>query len=304
MGCRARLVVLGDRTLAAAARARIEDLEQRWSRFLPRSELNRLNARSGHPTVVSDETRLLVEVALEGWSLSGGAFDPTLLGDVIRAGYERTFDDFDDFDEQAPAVVSPYRSGCGEIVLDGNTVTLPPSVGLDSGGIGKGLAADLVVAELLAAGAAGACVSLGGDLAVAGEGPGPGGAWTIDIEHAWSRRPLARIGLRSGAVATSSTLARAWVRSGEPRHHVIDPRSHAPCDSGLNHASVVSGTAWRAEVLATAVLVNGGRHPFDILGGTGAEGLAVSQEGEVCHSEGFGRFLGDASRATGRLRPV
>ena len=59
---------------------------------------------------------------------------------------------------------------------------LPAGSGFDPGGIGKGLAADIVSAELLAAGARGACVNLGGDLRVTGEAPG-GGTWTVAVEH-------------------------------------------------------------------------------------------------------------------------
>ena len=58
-------------------------------------------------------------------------------------------------------------------------MTLPPGVGFDPGGIGKGLAADLVVDLLLDGGAAGACVDLGGDGRMAGEPPT--GGWRVGI---------------------------------------------------------------------------------------------------------------------------
>src|SRR6185503_2885871 len=99
-----------------------------------------------------------------------------------------------------------------EIMIGG--VRLPAGCGFDPGGIGKGLAADKVVADLIGAGAVGACVNLGGDLRVAGDAPN-GDAWTIAVEDPWSCDALADIGVRYGAVATSSIARRRWSVGGE-----------------------------------------------------------------------------------------
>src|SRR4029077_21278987 len=107
----------------------------------------------------------------------------------------------------------------------------------------------LVVDELLAAGAGGACVNLGGDVRVAGASP-RGGACTCATEHEWSTCPLVRAGLVDGAVATSTTLRRAWHVDGEPRHHLIDPATGRPSATDLTAATVIAGEAWQAEVLA------------------------------------------------------
>src|SRR5512142_1269671 len=83
MGSDAHVVVVGGRTgLVDDVRRRIVDLEQRWSRFLPASEVSVLNACAGEAVEVSPETRLLVERAIEAWRLTGGAFDPTVLGSL------------------------------------------------------------------------------------------------------------------------------------------------------------------------------------------------------------------------------
>ena len=65
------------------------DLEQRWTRFDPSSELMQLNAAAGRFLAVSPETVLLVQRGLEGWRQTNGLFDPTVLGALIRAGYDR-----------------------------------------------------------------------------------------------------------------------------------------------------------------------------------------------------------------------
>src|SRR5260370_21488006 len=178
MGSDACLVVVGGpRDLIARARARIEALEALWSRFVPTSEVSRLNAAAGTGALlVAPETFELVARGVEGWRMTSGRFDPTVLGDVLRAGYTGTFDRLPSPDPSA--LGCRLGRGCAGIELDAAlcAVRLPAGVGFDPGGIGKGLAADLVVDELLASGASGACVHLGGDTRVAGTPPAASGA--------------------------------------------------------------------------------------------------------------------------------
>src|SRR3954471_11235084 len=182
MGSDAHVVVVGGPArLVDQAQRRVDDLERRWSRFLPDSEVSVLNRRAGEPVRVSPETVDLVEKAVDAWRLTGGMFDPTVLGAVLRAGYVRSFDALG---ASAVAGRSPLGLGVTEIVVDGDPVCLPFCTGFDPGGVGKGLAADLVADEVMAAGADGVCVNLGGDVRVAGAGP-TGSAWTVAIEHPW-----------------------------------------------------------------------------------------------------------------------
>jgi thiamine biosynthesis lipoprotein len=286
MGSDAHVIVVGDADLIATARRRIEQLESRWSRFRPDSEVCELTRRAGAAVDVSADTRLLVQRSIDAWWMSGGAFDPTVLGAVIRAGYDRSFDAMP---PETPAGASVLLIGCTDIEIEGTTVRLPARTGFDPGGIGKGLAADLVVSELLAAGADGACVNLGGDLRVAGEGPA-GDGWTCAIEHQWSAGPLVHVGVADGGVATSTTLRRSWLVDGETRHHLIDPLTGLSSTTDLTAATVIAGEAWQAEVLAKAVLLRGSLHPFDLIEGSGAVALIVDDLGRVRASDGFAAF--------------
>jgi thiamine biosynthesis lipoprotein len=288
MGSDAHVVVVGGRAgLVHDVRRRIVDLERRWSRFLPDSEVSTLNARAGAAVEVSAETRLLIARAIEAWRLTGGAFDPTVLGSLERAGYSRSF-------ELGPLPLETRRRalvGCTDITVDATAVRLPAGTGFDAGGIGKGLAADLVVEETLAGGAAGICVNLGGDVRVAGEPPA-GTTWTIAIEHPWARTPLVRLGLGGGAVATSTTLRRRWDLGGQRYHHLIDPATGVPAATDLTSATVVTGEAWAAEVLAKAVLLRGRDRAFDVVDGD-AEALIVAIDGAILVTPGLRGFLGD-----------
>jgi thiamine biosynthesis lipoprotein len=288
MGSEAHVIVVGDPALVDHARRRIEDLEQRWSRFLPDSEISRLNAARGRPVPVSVDTFVLVRRAVEAWRATGGRFDPTVLGDVIRAGYDRTF--------QAVVVrpgdgVSPLRRNCGGIELDpaASTVTLPADAGFDPGGIGKGLAADFVVEELLDAGADGACVNLGGDLRA--EGAGPDGRGDVAVVLPGYERPVAVVALAAGAVATSTTAKRAWTVDGEARHHLVDPATGEPLRRPAVAVTALAREASFAEVATKAALLAEPGTELSALTALGCDGLLLDAAGGLDRTAGLGRFL-------------
>jgi FAD:protein FMN transferase len=238
------------------AQHRIEELERMWSRFIPDSEISLANGSAGEPVPVSSETLLLVRRAIDGWRATGGLFDPTVLRALTAAGYDRTF-------ERVPARAVPvaYEAGpapgCDELDVDETwgTITIPHGVGFDPGGIGKGLAADIVTEELLEDGrATGVCVNIGGDLRAAGRGP-DGGPWVVAIEDPYDGTAIGRIALDDGAIATSSRVRRAWRNGDRDSHHLIDPATGLPVDSSVLSATVVAGRGWWAEVLSKAAFL-------------------------------------------------
>ena len=294
MGSDVHVVVVGGSvdTLDRAVE-RIEQLESRWSRFRADSEVTMLNNNAGRAVAVSSDTRLLVDRSIEAWRLTGGSFDPTLLDDLRRAGYDRSFESLG-AESNRPAVSPRDRSidapGCTDIRVDAATVTIPIGIGFDAGGIGKGLAADLVATELIAEGVGGVCINIGGDLRVIGESPS-GEGWTLAIEHPLSTAPIALVGLAEGAIATSSVLRRTWKLDGKTRHHLIDPATGEPSESDLALASVIAGEGWKAEVLAKAALLRGRAKAFDLIDAATA-GLVVDHSGLIDASDGLSRFLG------------
>jgi len=266
-----------------ATRERVLDLEQRWSRFIPSSEVSALNSSQGVPVLVSDETLELVQKAIEAQQLTGGRFDATVLGDVIRAGYDRSFEDVG---SGSGGFSDLFR---GPITVVGPTVLLNPGTGIDPGGIGKGLAADIAAREAIRAGAAGVSVNLGGDVRVVGAAAYPDG-WSIAIEHPELTEPLVTVGLVSGAVATSTRLLRRWTHQGVDRHHLIDPFTGLSADTDLTFVSVLASETWLAEVYAKACLLAGSTSWLEILSGTGLQALALCEDGTVLFTPGFADF--------------
>ena len=234
------------------ARSRLQQLERRWSRFLPGSDISRLNTSPGAIMIVSSDTIDLLATMKHAWRLTGGRYDPTMLSAINAAGYSKSRDGSGRTSTRAGS--RSRGSTIADVAIDPatSTVVVPAGIGLDPGGIGKGLAADLVVTELLARGTSGALVSVGGDLAAAGTPPTAEG-WYVAIEDPFdAARGLMTIALDVGGVATSSTLSRTWMQDGSRRHHVIDPVTETCASTDLAAVTVIARAGWEAEVHATA----------------------------------------------------
>ena len=219
-----------------------------------------------------------------------------MLAALEAAGYDRDFDavprtGVDDGAVEAEVAAAP---GCAGVELDRlvSAVRLPRGVTLDLGGIGKGFAADEVSEELLAAavaGVRGVLVNLGGDLRARGDAPTPYG-WVIDVDDPLGTDRTGLLALADGAIATSTKLRRAWARGDRTLHHLIDPRTGAPVESGLASVTVVAGEAWRAEVLAKAAFVAGRDDGRALIERAGATGLLVTDDGDVVELTGLTAF--------------
>ncbi len=254
-----------------AAFDRILDRERRWTRFSDDSELSALNRSDGMPCVVAPDTAELLAAAIDGWRQTGGRFDPTVHDAVVAAGYDRTFAD-------GPGQGGPTRPapGLDDVQVDTSTgvVTLPAGVHLDLGGIGKGFAADRATAELVAAGASQAAVSIGGDVRAVGA---PDTGWPIRADL--GDEPIAW--LADGGFCLSTTAKRRWRLDGTERHHLIDPATGHPSAGGVRDAAVAAADATTAEIQATAAIIAGWPAALDDLRTLGLDGFLVLDSGEI-----------------------
>jgi len=284
MGCESHLVAVGARRgETSRARRFLEHLELRWSRFLPDSDISKLNHARGSVVSVHADTIRLLEAARSGFEMTGGRFDPTVLSSVESLGYTSTLDD--GMPTRWVARATSAR-GMRAVHIDRRLgrARLDSGVGLDPGGIGKGLAADLAVESMMARGAAGALASIGGDLAVAGDSP-QGGDWSVSVEDPSDpRRDIAVLRLPVGGIATSSALHGRWRTPAGPAPHVIDPRTGATVGSEVGSVTVVASDAMTAEVAATAALVSGSVDGMQFLERLGVHGLMVDRSGADSHT--------------------
>jgi len=249
MGTDVRVVGLPP-ALAAEAFTALRHAEQVFSRFLPDSDTSRVNAGAGRPVRVSPLFAAALQEACEHAATTGGLFSPLLGAEVAATGYDVDFARV----PGRPARPLPPPSE-PRVVIDHErgTVAVPYGVAVDLGGFVKGWAAQRVATDLRARGVPRGLVDAGGDV-VAWHEPG-GTQWEVAIaapgEGTITLSPY-------GAAATSSTARRSWTGAdGVRRHHVIDPRTGRPADSGCAQATVAAPDLATAEVLATCMLVLG-----------------------------------------------
>lgn len=290
MGCDCQVLVLGGADgLHELGKARIDELDQKWSRFRADSELTLFNEAAGQTRPVSDDLLELLRRGLAGYRWTKGAFNPFLGTDIVAAGYDR------DFESLTPAPApnmkrnpnltprkTPFTRPQVGIALDvgRRLARLEPGLAFDSGGIGKGLGAQLTVEHLLANGAAGAMVSLGGDVYVGGSFPDTG--WRIGVDDPLGRadaEPI-QVVLRGGSVCSSGVLKRRWLTNeGEVAHHILDPSSGQPLQaSALISATAIAPTGWEAEVLTKATLVGGSELGSELVAAHGEAALLLWDE--------------------------
>ena len=295
MGTAAHVLIEGPPELLPLACREIDRLERLWSRFIADSEVSRLNRAAGAPIEVAPATLELIARATEGWRITDGLFDPTLLNELVAAGYDRDFDDIRaNGGGPAPAAIPPRPAGAELPVsfdAENSTAWVAAGVGFDSGGIGKGLGADLVAEAIRREGASAAMVNLGGDLRAAGapaDGP-----WLIGLDNPFDRGApsVAELVLRDRALATSTSLVRRWRQHGEERHHLIDPRTGQPCESDVASVSVIAEHGWLAEVLAKAALLAGVERALPLLAANAATGVVVDWQGRVHAAPGIQPYL-------------
>ena len=274
----------------ASARAAVEGalaaLDLSCSRFRPDSELSRVNAQQGRALAVGPLLIEAIGVALRAAALTGGDVDPTLGRALELAGYDRDWQLLEPArGEPRPAatLTARVRAGWRTVELDRahGTVRVPAGVKLDLGATAKAWGADRAAAAAALAAGCGALVSLGGDIATAGEPPV--GGWEIhvtDDHRSDARAPGQTITIRSGGLATSSTAVRRWSHDGHTMHHLIDPATGAPLRETWKTVSVAAASCTDANIASTAALVRAGAAP-GWLAGLGLPARLLDWQGEV-----------------------
>jgi FAD:protein FMN transferase len=290
LGTTAELLVVGGQAQLARARSALErvleEIDLACSRFRADSELSRLNAAGGRAVSVSPLLLQAVELALRAARITGGDVDPTLGRALELAGYDC---DWELVGKNARAAVPAIPDATPTPLLGIHAVrrerwravrvdrarariALPRGVKLDLGATAKAWAADRGAAAAARAAGCGALVSLGGDVATAGQAPRDG--WRVhvtDDHRSATSAPGQTIAIGGGGLATSSTTVRRWLADRRSRrspiggeetmHHIIDPATQAPARSPWRTVSVAAATCADANIAATAAIVRGERAP-------------------------------------------
>jgi FAD:protein FMN transferase len=255
----------------AHVKRRLREWHDEFSRFNPESELCRLN-RDPRPQVpVSAVMTRFVEAALYAARLTGGLVDPTLVREVEAAGYAEHFRT-----ASVPlhelVTAAPARKPAGphpaarwrglSVDRRAGTVTRPPGVRLDSGGIAKGLFGDVLAAVLNRHESF--AIAVAGDVRFGGVA---GQIRPVQVADPFqAERVLHTFDLVSGAAATSGTSHRSWIGpDGKLAHHLLNPATGQPAFTGLVQVTALAPTGVEAEALAKAALLSGPAHAAEWL---------------------------------------
>jgi FAD:protein FMN transferase len=273
----------------------IDDCEQRFSRFLPASELTELNRFAAEWFEISSDLMELLQLSLKYYEETNGIFDPTILPDLKRVGYDRSMDEILNNDRIVTTNASQrtLRPAFREVEFDlaENRVKLPRGMEIDLGGIAKGWIIDQAARKLHSY--AEACaVSAGGDILFVGR-PSDGLDWDVFMED--PRDPvqmLAELHIPTGAVATSSITKRTWIQGTQTRHHLIDPRTGEPAQIEWLSATVIAPEIITAEVYAKTILIGGPTELPNILKRRpDITCIVVQPNGQLMGSSNYKEFL-------------
>jgi thiamine biosynthesis lipoprotein len=284
-GTTARVVVWPPRELGralAAVDGALVDLDIQASRFREDSEISRLNRSTGHVFFLSDGFAEVMAAALAAAQWTDGLVDPTVGQALMSWGYDRDFATIQPLAELPTTSAAP-APGWDSVQLEGRLLRRPPGTVLDLGATAKGLGSDRAARSAFRAigRAGGVLVSLGGDVAVAGQSPD--GGWPIRVAEdpaSPENLPTQVVRLRSGALATSSVTCRRWKRGGRDVHHIIDPRTGVPASGPWRTATVAAPTCASANAASTALIV-GGEDAARWLTTTGLPARLVEHDGSV-----------------------
>lgn len=273
-------------------------IERSCTRFDPASPLMRANAdpKNWHPLPLIAVD--LIRAAFNAYQLTEGVFDPRILGDLLKIGYDENlrFDAADAVRNLAGGN-SPRSDERAKRKSDDwhpmfrNDEVLLGYLPIDLGGIGKGFAVQRAM-EILQDCAEGVLINAGGDIAAEGFTE-DGECWRIGIENPWKPEadPVLVVELMDTSIATSSIRLRSWLQNGQTAHHLIDPSTGSPGGYGLVAVSAISPSTSGAEVWSKTLFLKGLSDIEEFANRHSIAASWIDEAGNVFTNDSFGDHL-------------
>ncbi|MEM1485959.1 FAD:protein FMN transferase [Oscillospiraceae bacterium PP1C4] len=241
-----------------SGKAEIMRLENTLSRFVPQSEISTVNKSAGKncENLSSDTFKVLAQ-AVELSKITQGLFDVTIgpLVDLWNYKYasevpaEAKIHEAIHFVDYRDLVLNPRKRTAG-LRCSGQSI--------DLGGIGKGFASDRLIEILKNYGITSAFTNIGGNVSTLGNKP-DGSPWCVGIRHPRDENSLiGAVTVGGKSVVTSGDYERYFIDcDGKRRHHILDPTTGYPAESGLISVTIIADSAMTADALSTGVFVAG-----------------------------------------------
>lgn len=235
----------------------IKRLDEMLSAADENSEVAKLNSAGGGR--VSNDIAQLLNASLNLYADTSGAFDPALLPLTSAWGFSSGEYRVPTRSELDSALCI---SGSDNISFDGETLVMAQGAGLDLGGIAKGYAADRVRDILKAHEISSACISLGGNVCVIGAREN-GKPWRVGIQDPQGGY-LGILSVKDISVVTSGSYERYFTDdSGHTYHHILNPQTGYPADSGVVSVTIICEDGTLADGLSTACFVMGAQKALE-----------------------------------------
>ena len=236
------------------AQSEARRIERKFSRYLPDSEVGRINGSRGAPVTVDEETALLLDYAATCYEMSLGMFDIT--SGVLRRAWK--FDGSDRVPTEATVAGLLPHVGWSRVAWGDHTLTLPAGMEIDLGGIGKEYAVDRAANLIAAQFPDSFVVNFGGDLYASGLRRG-GRPWGIGVDdpERTGRAAVSRIPLSQGGLATSGDARRYILFEGRRLGHILNPKTGWPIEGAPRSVTVIAPTCVEAGTLSTLAYLKG-----------------------------------------------
>ena len=287
MGTLVDVVVYADKEVAPeAATQAFERILEVEAAAHPSEEGSPLfQVRQGKGALIEGDLARILETAMDVSRATSGAFDPTL-GDVVHLwGFGR-----DDPHLPGPKEIELALDNAGyDQVPAGQCCSEGLDIWFDLGGVAKGYAVDEAVRALKEAGVKAGIVNAGGDLRSFGIRPRRG-YWKIGVQDPDNPQELAGVlEVKEMAVATSGDYQRYFEEGGVRYHHILDPATGYPANSGMRGTTVTAPDCATADALATAAFVMGPEKGLALLERwEGVEGVLITEDGKILKTSGIG----------------
>jgi len=265
----------------------LKNLELQLSAYNENSPLYRMNEEQLTSIEVPNDLLQAITVALQISKDSDGAYNPTMGG--LSALWNIKGGGPVPSDEEIREALS--HIGYDKItIIEGNILTKSDShTKIDLGGIGKGYAAEQLIAYLNDTDIAYGLISLGGNIGVFGSKTS-GECYKVGITD--PKNPDGVIGylyLTEGYLSVSGNYERYFEENGKRYHHILDPATGYPAESGLVSAACISTRGAIADGLSTALFVMGETNALTLChsGALSFETILVTESNEVILSNGL-----------------
>lgn len=258
--------------------------EQLLSRTVEGSDVHRINHAGGQTVTVDAETWAILARAKELSKKSGGAFSVTIAPMSTQWDFTGGTQKMPTEEERLAAI--PLVNDELLVLGENNTVTLPAGMSIDLGGIAKGYIADQI-AEMIRGKVSGATLNFGGNVYAVGCKP-DGSLFNIGISHPQSpSAAIAAAKVKDTSVVTSGTYQRYFEKDGVTYHHILDPKTGLPSNSGLCSVTIITQSSMTADALATACVVLGKEASLKLLAELGYDALFIDDQMNITTTPDF-----------------